>query len=88
MSKQLCHHRVLHSGTTECYYILMTQKVIKYWNIFSTKSFILQMQSTPFYSTKTESITGNKEDAEWLLPHSLSLPDELARVQPKVLYCS
>lgn len=85
MPEQLCLRRVLHSGTTECYYILMTQKVIKYWNIFTTKSSLLQMQSVFFYSTQTESIIGNKEDAEWLLPCSLSLLDELAQVQPTVL---
>lgn len=85
MPEQLCLRRVLRSGTTECYYILMTQKVIKYWNIFTTKSSLLQMQSVFFYSTQTESIIGNKEDAEWLLPCSLSLLDELAQAQPTVL---
>lgn len=54
----------------------MTQKVMKFWNIFTSKSFFLQMQWTFFYTPKTESFIGNKEDAEWLLPYSLSLPDE------------
>lgn len=54
----------------------MTQKVMKFWNIFTSKSFFLQMQCTFFYTPKTESFIGNKEDAEWLLPYSLSLPDE------------
>lgn len=63
----------------------MTQKVIKYWNVFTTKSSLLQMQSVFFYTTKIESIIGNKEGAGWFLPCSLSLPDELAQVQPTVL---
>lgn len=34
----------------------MTQKVNKYWNLFITKSSLLQMQLAFFYSTETENI--------------------------------
>lgn len=47
---------LLCSGTIECYYILMTHKVNKYWNVFITKISLLQMQLAFFYNTKTENI--------------------------------
>lgn len=44
---------LLCSGTIECYYILMTQKVNKYWNVFITKSSFLQMPSFIVLKLKT-----------------------------------